>query len=480
MRWTFNDGGNRPGNLWFSGLKFAAAGLSGILLNMAHSTWGSGWWALIALVPVMLVSSNTSNLMNIALLGLVASIGPAAMMFESIAVIYPWPALLAVASQAPQIILPLLVWSRFSPIRTGVLRVLAFSLTWVIWEQLRMHPLISGEFASFYSLAYSQVDTGLLVSDYGGLVIISALIATANAVIAANIINRTSLRSLALLVLLLPSVTGTEQYTQVISRAGSIQLIQPAWTPSEYVLLDGIHDDYVAHIDQLTVMMLENGTAVSVNVLPETSLHRSESVERMRSLVADRFDVISGAALTDAKSPSNSVVMFGGNVVEILFRKWQLVPVYETPVFDAGNHLAILQLENELTVGFLVCMDGTSSWLVEQTKRAGADFIVLISASDYGRGYSAPALHLHLVRAQAQLHDVPILFVASNGPSAFITPDGVVRQQIAEGVQGALTTGFSSWEKPSEQVPWFRHASMPVLAVALAATGLFRQTCRRV
>lgn len=458
-----------------------AAGLSSLLLYLSHSTWGSGLWALMALVPILVVSSRTRSLFHITLFGFIASVGPSTLMFESIAAAYPWAAAVAMASQAPQFILPLIVWSRLSTIRATPLAVIAFSTIWVLWEQFRLHPLLAGEFASFYSLAYSQVDTGLLTQTYGGIGVISALIAACNAVLAVNFINRRLLWSFPLLLLFLPAVGHTDQYSEVPSdNDTTIRIIQPAWTPSEQVLMHGTKEHSMQYMQQLIVIMLEADNDVSYSFLPETSLHHFESAERMGVQLQGRLQkVIAGAALFDGPSPSNAVLMIGENQIENLYKKWQLVPVYETPVFTAGNYLAIVQLGSNFNLGILVCMDGTSAWLMDQSKQAGADAIVVLSASDYGRGYSTPELHLHMIRAQAMLHGLPVVFLASNGPSAFVTPNGAISQQLAEGIQGALTIQLTPWEKTSSQASWYRHTSNPVLALTLAVGGLLGFRCRR-
>lgn len=454
----------------------AAAGLSGLLLSMAHSIWASGWWALIALVPVMIASSRTRSQVQVALLGALASIGPSSLMFESITASHPWAATLAAISQAPQMILPLLVWSRLTAVKPGVIPPLAFSTVWIVWEQVRLHPLLAGEFASFYALGYSQVDTGLLAHTPGGIVVVSFLIAASNAVIATNVKDERLVRCLPLLLLLVPSVVKHDSYefAPAISHE-KIQVIQTAWTPSERALMNGRQDHLVGHLEQIVLLTLTGEKNIRHSILPETSIHLRESAQELRTLMRDAgltSNILAGVALMDDFSPSNSVVRIDNDNLETVYNKWQLVPIYETPIFSAGNHLAILQLASDFTVGILVCMDGTSTWLVGETKRAGADLLLVLSASDYGRGYSTPDLHLHMMRAQAMLHGVSIIFLASNGPSAYVTPDGVIRQKLAQGVQGVMQVDVGHWRPKADSDSWGPHGSAPLLAVASAITGL--------
>lgn len=454
----------------------SAAGLSSLLLSMAHSTWASGWWALIALVPIMIASSRTRSQVQVALLGVLASIGPSSLMFESITASHPWAATVAAISQAPQMILPLLVWSRLTAIKPGVLPPLAFATVWIVWEQVRLHPLLAGEFASFYALAYSQVDTGLLAHTPGGIVVVSFLIAASNAVIATNVDEERMVRGLPLLLLVVPSVVKHDSYEFVpASGHEKIQIIQTAWTPSERALMNGRHDHVVGHLQQTVLMTLTGDKNVRHSILPETTIHLRESAEELRTLIRDAgmtSNILAGVALMDDPSPGNSVVSIDNDGLETVYNKWQLVPIYETPVFNAGNHLAVLQLTNDFTVGILVCMDGTSTWLVGETKRAGADMVLVLSASDYGRGYSTPELHLHMMRAQAMLHRVSLVFLASNGPSAYVTPDGVIRQQLAQGVQGVMQVDLGHWQPDAGSDSWVLHGAAPLVAVASAIAGL--------
>ena len=455
----------------------AAAALSSLLLVLAHSTWGSGYWALIALIPVLMASRIAGSARYALLFGVIASIGPASLMFESITVNYPMAAILAFLTHAPQTVLPLLAWSFLQGNKSVLLPIFGFSGTWVLWEQIRMHPLISGELASFYSIAYSQVDTGLLQNaGYGGTTWTSLLILLCNSILASHVIRGSFIWSVPMILILAfsgnPHTLPDEFPSQ--DNSAQIQIVQPAWTQAEHNLLSGNVRHQSQYLEQMVALMNQSQNDYSYILLPEASLPTSAAVRSLQQLISsESHRVVAGAALQDVATPTNSVVLIDKFHTANLYQKWQLVPVYETPFFSPGNHVSMLELDS-YTVGFLVCMDGTIDWLMEQTVHAGADVVAVLSASDYGRGYSTPELHLRLMQAQALLHRISIIFVSSNGPSAFITPDGVIRQRIDEGVQGHMSIDLQRWERTPPKRPWYNSTLNPAIAVALAGYGLTR------
>lgn len=92
-------------------------------------------------------------------------------------------------------------------------------------------------------------------------------------------------------------------------------------------------------------------------------------------------------------------------------------------------------------LGILICMDATFTVLAEQAIIAGATELIVLSASDYGFGYSTPWLQLSIAQRLAKRHSIPILLAATNGPSAFIDTFGNVNTLIDEGRQAIVNVG---------------------------------------
>ena len=76
--------------------------------------------------------------------------------------------------------------------------------------------------------------------------------------------------------------------------------------------------------------------------------------------------------------------------------------------------------------------------------RAGADAILILSSTEYGRGFLTPTLQLQLARFYANSYGIAIVFVATNGPSAAIDHKGRLQDFLSEGEQGILHTDLSA------------------------------------
>lgn len=434
-----------PRALW-PATGYLAAAISSLLITISHSNWGNGLWALAALVPLLFASARAPKLHYVIIYGFIASIGPSSLMFESIAISHTPAAILALLSQAPQFILPLVVWSVLQRKYDTFAANIAFCTLWLVLEQLRMHPIVSGYYASFYSLAYSQVNTGLLFPiQFGGIITTTLLILGTNSLATSHLLRRNILGLLPLMLVCSPLSLGTTTYAPVAD-ADTIPIlaVQTAWTTSEQFQMLGPANNK-QHLEEISYWSQQGD--IEHIFLPEAILSGRSQVDKMAELMsASDSSLLAGVTMRNDLRPANNLFLIESDVSTRLYDKWQLVPAYESPIFESGDHVATLQFGDALSVGFLICMDGTNEWLVKRSVEAGADVLVVISASDYGTGFSTPELHLQLIRAQAQVFGTPILFIASNGPTAFVTPDSVVRERIDEGVQGTLMVDLTIWE----------------------------------
>lgn len=424
-----------------------AALATGFLLSVAHSPGTWNLWGYLSLVPLLIVTRSGTPFPILLISSLLASIAPTLIMVESVAFQAPLAAFLALLLHTPQILGPLTIWAYSSKARNSVIPIVAFTCAWIVWEELRALPVLNGVFASFYSIAYTQEPTSLW-SGYpvASHTLLCLTILFCNGLASKAVQNRRPWLLLPCTVLILVGSLGSRNLSTSEASYVTDQLyaLQPGFTQSEnelFTLSQGLANEYYA---QIAAMLVAREQRESIALLPETVLRGADSFDTMfQFLNVSNYSLISGATRIDDSKAHNSVVELHSNQVEGIYDKWQLVPAYETNLFQAGDYISVLELPNGGTIGILVCLDGTIPWLVQNTIAAGAELIIILSATDYGRGYRTPAMHLFLTRHQAARWSIPIIFLSTNGPSAYVSADGQTIASLEEGVQGFLPIGGS-------------------------------------
>jgi len=417
--------------------------MTGILTALAHSPMNQGYWGLIAFVPVLFcIRSNTSK-RTLIMAGLIASFGSAYVMFQSIINEFPIAALAAAIAHSIQVIFPLMVWRTLQ--RGGGLfhSALGFASIWVLIELLRSQPTLNGFITSFYSFAFTLPDeTAPIFAIVGGAPLLSMAIVAVNALSTALLRTRPRLFPFLFITLL----SGLELIQQEPhapksdeSKRVEVALVQTNWSAAlqwQSAQPLGMSKELIV---EAVSMMGEASDTVELIIFPEVMLRGSAHISHFHELNRDSsITILAGAAALHKGRQYNSIVGFYRNTFETIYHKHQLVPLYETPNFERGQHLATVTLENGMTVGIVICMDGTSEWMLRQTKLAGADFVAIISSTAYGVGYWTPQLQFDVSRRQAAAAQLPMVFLASHGPSSITDVHGRLQASLPEGTQGLL------------------------------------------
>ena len=458
-----------------------AAAMSSILLALSHAPLGSDLWALIALSPLLIVIRLGHTTGRLLVASVITALGPVLIMLESVVSVAPASLFAGTLLHTAQIFVPLVAWRNFQTAGSWYRPVAAMVACWQTIELLRSQPLLNNSLASFYSFAYTQSTNSPLITlaNVGGTTLVTVALLAANCLIAVMFIRKSAWPVLCICAVVGSSMVLGPNKRQPISEASGTKLnvisVQPAWTPSDYWLLGAEDSLAQERYLELVALLATSSLESDFIALPETIV-RSESglnvlQKHLDSLSAS--ELFTGAVSSDAGSNYNSVIRISDNETEPIYNKWQLVPFYETRLFQAGEFAATLTNTTGLSYGFIICMDGTFEWLVRETIRAGADLLVLISATDYGYGHWTPELQLEIARFHAITFSIPILFVSTNGPTALIDINGDTIAGLAQGVQASIESSIrvstGAGNAVVDRSSWLMH----VIGPCVILSGLF-------
>lgn len=428
----------------------ALAAASAFLLHLAFVPDSNDAWLLIAFVPWMLLLSDPSIKHPQILLGSVIMSGAySALLFESIVSTHMLGTLLGTVLNIPQVLAPSLIFAHFNRRDRHVPAFIGMSLSWYSLTELRAHPSVSGVLALDTSIHFTfNADSIYQVQHVPGLIILLTVFLFAY--LLAIYLRKRHLPALFASFLLLicvyitPELLSRQEPPQKME--GDVRLLQTAFTALE-VSTSQLHSGYTNHIDYSLQSLLQYaGTAASLVIMPETSLRSTTSISRTKKFTreANLPPVITGAISRDPDSgiQHNSALLFDNLQSDELFRKWQLVPLYESSVFARGSHVATVAFNDDTVLGILICMDGVFDVLIAETISAGATHLLILNASDYGLGYRTPELQKKITATLSRKHGVPIMFVTTNGPTSVIDAHGIIQAETLEGSQTVLAANL--------------------------------------
>lgn len=411
--------------------------VTGLLFYLAHSTGGSPYWAFIALLPVLRAIRTNATVGSVIGSSMLASLGPAFMIGESILWDYPLAFAGVWILHVPQLALPLLAHRQISH-RGKFSQALTFAAVWLIWEQLWLAPTFIGNYTSVYSLGFvfASGSTPHWITIFP-LPLITFIILASNLLLSSVEFKQllpTGL-CLATAILALTYLPSSNPVSAQTTDSVELALLQPALTTEETQMIHLFDAFAHSYMKEFATLIQLHRAGPQLVILPETALPTTVSQSELGSLIDDLpgVEVLAGAVWGNG----NSVIQFADGQIEEVHRKVQLIPLHETSIFKAGVAVSTVELPSGLVVGILICLDGINPWLVTETVRAGAQLIVVVNGTNYGRNSTTPRLQFRLSSLLALRHRIPMVIVASNGPSGYVSNTGNIIE-VAEGVQTLL------------------------------------------
>lgn len=413
-------------------------------LSEHHDLWLlvalSFWWYLI--------DCKTLNTLEALLGSLILSVPFSSVIFESVLNSHPVAVFSATLMNVPQIFLPSLLYLRYKN-RLGFLYgFLGMLVAWLLIAELRASPQLSNIFAVDSSLSLSLNVYSLLHSPHlpaaGTLLTLFAGSLSLLRFIFTQRLFDFIISGVVICILSIPAQEAPHAATPATLESVS-SILQTSFstleTISDHVQPRATHAmEYV-----LGALIQQASPATKLLVLPETVIRTPTGIRIVENISRERATPIIGGALTVSESSStkafNAALLFDKGEATGVFHKWQLIPFYESSIFHRGDFMTTIAFGETRVLGILICMDATFTVLAEQAIIAGATELIVLSASDYGFGYSTPWLQLSIAQRLAKRHSIPILLAATNGPSAFIDTFGNVNTLIDEGRQAIVNVG---------------------------------------
>src|SRR5690625_1289606 len=106
--------------------------MTGILTALAHSPMNQGYCGLVALVPILFCIRRATSKRTLFVACLIASLGPAYVVLQSMIIAFPFAALVAAIAHSIQVIFPLMVWRTLQRGRGFFHSALGFASFWVL------------------------------------------------------------------------------------------------------------------------------------------------------------------------------------------------------------------------------------------------------------------------------------------------------------------------------------------------------------
>ena len=492
-------------------ITLALALLSGILYALAFPNVAIGWFAFVALAPLLVAIARARTSRQAFLLGWAS---------QTIAwlVMVPWV---------------VRVMSHYGglPYATGVLIFIAMSaylglygaLFAVLVKQLRLGvrflpwlvvPLVWAaiEFARTYLLtgfpwnliaaaivdytAFIQIDRA------GGPYFVGALILIPSVVIAwwvtqkPSSIARIMVGGFLGILLLVWWGTGLVASKLIARSKGDVLMTAAMLQPNISQEMRWDESNVLAIYRRMIAMTNEAAAkGAQVVIWPESTVPLSytethfyrESIEQLSRDLG--IDIILGSVATDPSRPNrlwnSAFLVSNGNTIGH-YDKIRLVPfgeyvplrkmlffaeklVHAVGEFEFGSN--DFPLRGRFDYGPAICYEIVYPQITAVQVRHGANVLVTITNDAWYDGTSAPAQHLWQARLRAIEGNRYLLRAATTGISAFIDPTGRLIETIPMGREGIIYARFQTRTAPTPYVrfgDWFAWASALVVLIALA------------
>ena len=390
------------------------------------------------------------------------------------------------------------IWRRWPAARIAALPAL-----WVALEWLRTY--LGGGFPwNLAGYAWVDVAGALPLSAWLGVYGISFLVVLSGVAVAAAVQRRSWRPAMALLVpLLLLPLAGrwsVRQDAEEIREIGGLgkpvrllqpnipNLVEPDWAV--------IQKNFQKVVDQ----SLEACQPGALVVWPESAAWpylyddpSSPLTARLKELTDRGCTVLFNNSHPVGDSFYNSAYLLSGSGTVARYDKRHLVPFGEYVPFKgvfgwmdklARNAGDFRRAEQNVLlpwggekIGMSICYEVVFPEEVADSVQAGATLLMTITNDAWYGDTSAPWQHFRAARFRAAENRRPLLRAAITGVSAFVAPDGSVRDQLGvyeEGIIRARVLGEEDLT-PFSRAPWL----VPLLSTVAAAVAVYFARRRR-
>ena len=483
--------------------------------------------AWIALVPLLLGWRRRTEARRAFIDAYVA-------LLVTFAVAFHWPLLHVMPATALLSLPPLLLIPMWIAIPFGVAHMLylrmGYGLALVAWAAM----MILAEFGlragplAFPWMLLGHTQAGIFpvngLAAYGGVPLLSLLVATSNAAVALGISGSARAAGLTTAILLAGAAAAgvagirigdgaagvlrivnadeaagvvaalNEDVTSArVGRATRVAGIQPAFTPRKWA--DLADSSRVKSLLDMTRGALQSDPDVDIVVWPETAIPPRPSTRRYLALIQALADsaavpILAGAITTSMEGSAyrNSAVLAAPDTPLRTYDKINLVPFAERVPFagvipflerfavpaggvsgyEPGENRTIFEIPG-LRFGVLICFETLFSGAARAYARDEADVLVAITQDGWWGDSFVYRQHLAFNRLRSIETGLPMIQAAVSGVSALIYPDGRITVLAGWMERRAWAVDVPP---PAAPPPYVRYGDWVTLLAALVALAV--------
>jgi len=364
---------------------------------------------------------------------------------------------------------------------------------WVIFESIRTNGSLGVPFGQL-GLVASHMLWLLPIAALGGVYLLTAVVALANAAVAAILVGSRSLRIAGAVVLgflaVIVAISDTRRVDALAPATLRVAIAQGnieqdvKWTPQVFVQSQKIYAN-------MTREAASRGARVVV--WPETAITTSAPQDRMLlqklTGLAASTHVWMLAGTIDTPTPQgyyNALIDLTpqGSVSGIYHKHW-LVPFAEylpfanllrrLPIMDQASTFLAGPGPHVLSAGGyswgpLICYESAFAPYARATVNAGADVIVIATDDAWFNSTPEPYQHADIAAVQAVATGRWIVRAASTGISEIINPHGVIVSALGVGQRGIVMGNIGQ----GIQTPYDRYGAawLITLCLVVLASGI--------
>lgn len=465
--------------------RLIAAVASGVLYWAAFPPLDRGWLGLVALVPLLRAVRGCRPLGATALGGVAGATAATLLVSPSLrAGMTPFLSQLPWAATALAVLVPALYGGAYvaafagcaaalAPrVRATWLRPLAIAAAWSACELLRARLFYGNPWAQLGQTA-TATPAWVQVADIGGVALVSFVIATVNAAIAAA-----SWRGGVTAALVAAATWGygvVQLGRHAATDAASLRVVavQPS-VPEEWRyalartgdtvrrLVDASGDLAVAPPD--LVVWPENAVSVDVEANTRVLAQIAPRLPSRTRLLFGAPRAVSGAGVVALRNAA--LLLDGGGRITGVYDKRRLTPFGEyyplglerllgaaarpAAQYTTGTSPAPLVLDRH-GLGVLICLEAVFAEQARDTVLAGADVLVNLANDGWFGPHALAEQHLRAVVLRAVETRRPLIRVDNAGVTAIVDARGVVVARLPRDVPGRL----DRWVTPRRDLTWY-------------------------
>ena len=461
--------------------------VSAAVLSLSGRPWGSGVFALVALISLLYVLVEETRIWRGALTTSIVSFTMMTVAYAGVFPFAPWIAPLLILSQMLWYTIP---GAAFVFVKRSLGQHAALATLPVFWLCAETIPaqrwLWDGYANTISAIGFSQFDTPLLLAArWSGVAGISFLVVILNIALFLLLRERrwaplalsTGLAAAAIWTPL-PDAMPTQEVEPL-----SVVAVQGSVSDADYLMAD--YDDEAREriLETYTSLtqkaaLLEPDLVVWAEAAIPGWIYGDEDLSRAAEALAPVHTALVGGKVYRNGHDYNAAFLWQGGQLRDVHRKRALVPIAES-FLTKGERTSPIQVKGT-ALGIGICFESVMPDIVRASVQDGAEVLAFITSDAFAGKTDTPYLHMRVSAFMAAATGRYVIHASQSGPSALISDSGhlLSRTKLHE---VALLHG--ELHSRSVLTPFVRYGnwlgtSAFFLSVILAALAAFRRGVR--